>query len=193
MEMDSYLGSITLFAFNWAPKDFALCDGALLPISQMSALYSLLGTNFGGDGRVTFGLPDLRGRVPVGEGQGPGLTPRYLGESFGAETMTNPNQLPAHRHAVQEIQAGKTVTVNAKAAQANKGVPTSNYWAEGFTGTAATKNYADSHDATMASDAVQLNVANLATGLTGGGEPFMPPSLVLNYCICTQGYFPSRP
>lgn len=206
--MDYYMAEVVMFAFDWAPANFASCNGSTLPINQFAALYSLLGTKFGGDGRVTFGLPDLRGRLSVGMGQGSGLTPRNFADKIGAEQVTlNANTLPSHQHAVQEKTAGQTVTataaatVNALAGQANKLPPTNNYWGRGFTGTAATQNYADSHDTTMAADAVQVsvtptfNASNVVITPTGASLPFaiMQPSLVLNYCICTQGLFPSRP
>ncbi len=95
---EPYIGEIKMFAGNFAPRGWALCDGQLLPIAQNEALFSILGTTYGGDGRTTFGLPDLRGRAPVHAGSGPGLTPRNLGQKFGAEqtTLTVP-QLPPPR------------------------------------------------------------------------------------------------
>ncbi len=190
--MECYMGMIMLFAFEWAPRDFALCNGAVIPIQQSTALYSLIGTAFGGDGRSTFGLPDLRDRVPAGMQIGK----RVFGQKFGSEGWALVvNELPAHQHAIQEVQAGKTVTVNAKNAQANKLPPTGNFWARGYTGAAATQNYADSPDTTMNSDAVQLNIGNLTTTPTGGSQPIslMQPSMALNYSICTLGLFPERP
>ena len=104
---EPFLGQLSLTAINYAPYGWALCQGQLLSISQNSALFSLLGTSFGGDGRVTFGLPDLRGRVPVGAGQGPGLTPRQLGETAGEELhLINMGELPIHTHAVQ-VNSGR--------------------------------------------------------------------------------------
>ena len=85
---DPFIGEVILFAGNFAPRGWAFCDGRLLPIAQYSALFSILGTTYGGDGRTTFGLPDLRGRVPVGAGNGPGLTPRRSGQKFGVESIT---------------------------------------------------------------------------------------------------------
>ena len=97
------IGELMMFAGNFAPRGWALCDGQLLSIAQNTALFSLLGTTYGGDGRTTFGLPDLRGRVPVHPGRGPGLTPRQLGEKGGQETVTLTTvQMPNHNHAVQE-------------------------------------------------------------------------------------------
>lgn len=205
--MDGYLGTIMLIAFYWAPMNWALCQGQLLSIQQNTALYSLLGIAFGGDGKTNFNLPDLRGRVPCGYGQGP-LFPRDFASKFGADqaTLTRNNLPPLP---ISEVQAGKTVsatasaTVKAKAAQGSVLMPSNSYWAYGWTGSAATKNYADSAatpDATMAADAVKVsvtptfNVANLVTGGTGAAQPFNlnPPSLALNYSICTAGMYPSR-
>jgi microcystin-dependent protein len=194
--MDVYLGSITLFGFNWAPRFYAQCNGEMLPVNQMAALFSLLGTNFGGDGRTTFALPDLRGRVPCGFGSGPGLTFRDFAENFGAETahITDATMF-GHSHSVGEKQAGQTVTVNASDGVPDKSKPTGAYWGKAQSGTTVTPNYSSTHDTTMASDAVQLSFSNLVTGISGGSQPFdiNPPTLALIYCVCTQGIFPSRP
>src|SRR4051812_1587744 len=105
---EPYIGEIMMFAGNFAPRGWALCDGSLLSISQNTALFSILGTTFGGNGQTTFGLPDLRGRLPMHPGQGPGRTGRTLGESGGAETVTlNTTQMPAHTHT-----ASATVAIN---------------------------------------------------------------------------------
>src|ERR1700730_18604085 len=96
---EQYVGEIRPFAGNFAPQNWALCNGSLLPISQNSALFSLIGTTYGGDGQTTFGLPDLRGRHPVGQGQAPGLSNYVIGEVSGVETVTlNTLQLPVHSH-----------------------------------------------------------------------------------------------
>ncbi len=99
---EPFIGEIRMFAGNFAPRGWAFCDGQLLAVAQNDALFSLFGTIYGGDGRTTFGLPDLRGRVPVHMGQGPGLTDRRIGARGGAETVTvNGNQLPQHSHALR--------------------------------------------------------------------------------------------
>jgi microcystin-dependent protein len=204
-----YIGTVTLFAFNWAPLYYAQCNGALLPINQMAALYSLLGIKFGGDGRTTFGLPDLRGRVPCGFGPGPGLTPLDFAEYFGAETVQlNTNTLPVHSHPLQEKTAGQTVTATAVATvnayngvDPDKNKPQGAYWAKSQSGTTVASSYNSTHDTTMAADAVRVtvtptfNVSNLVIGNTGNSQPFPinPPSLALMYCVCTQGLFPTRP
>lgn len=99
---ETFIGEIRMFAGNFAPRSWALCDGQLLAVSQNDALFSLLGTTYGGDGRSTFGLPDLRGRIPVHAGTGPGLSNRRLGEKSGTETVTvTTNELPTHTHALK--------------------------------------------------------------------------------------------
>lgn len=104
---EPFVGEIRMFAGNFAPRGWAYCDGQLLAVSQNDALFSLLGTIYGGDGRTTFGLPDLRGRIPIHWGSGPDLTPRTLGAKSGAEKHTlAPNQLPAHNHAVDAANQG---------------------------------------------------------------------------------------
>ncbi|MBD3756388.1 MAG: phage tail protein, partial [Gammaproteobacteria bacterium] len=96
---EPFVGEIRMFAGNFAPRGWAFCDGQLLAVSQNDALFSLLGTIYGGDGRTTFGLPDMRGRIPVHQGSGPGLSPRRLGSKSGAETETlTVNQMPSHTH-----------------------------------------------------------------------------------------------
>jgi len=99
--MEPFIGEIKMFAGNFAPRNWALCDGQLLAVTQNEALFSLLGTTYGGDGRTTFGLPDLRGRVPVHAGNGPGLSSRSLGQNSGAESvLLTENQLPPHTHSM---------------------------------------------------------------------------------------------
>ena len=106
---EPFVGEIRMFAGNFAPRGWAFCDGQLLAVSQNDALFSLLGTIYGGDGRTTFGLPDLRGRVPIHAGSGPGLSPRRLGAKSGAENVTlTVNQLPSHRHDWEVTTANAT-------------------------------------------------------------------------------------
>ncbi len=107
--MDPFIGEIIMFGGNFAPRSWAFCDGQLLAISQYNALFSLFGTIYGGDGRTTFGLPDLRGRIPVHQGSGPGLTPRQIGTRSGSEQVTlTPQDLPSHTHAWKASSAGAT-------------------------------------------------------------------------------------
>lgn len=121
---EPFIGQIVMFGGNFAPRGWALCDGQLLPISSNSALFSILGTTYGGDGVSTFGLPDLRGRSPMHPGSGPGLTPRQLGQKGGAERVTlTTNQLPAHSHDM-ELTSGNGTTNNPV------GVGTNSTWAQ---------------------------------------------------------------
>jgi len=166
---DPFIAQITLFAGNFAPRGWAFCAGQILPIAQNTALFSLLGTTYGGNGQTTFALPDLRGRVPVGTGQGPGLSNVDLGETGGSESVTlTQSQMPAHSHL-----AGVTQAAQAASRPANK-VPS------------AGGAYAD------ASDGSTFNPAHIQN--SGGGQPIpiRPPYLGLNYIIALQGIFPSR-
>lgn len=122
--MDPLLGSIILFAGNFAPRGWAFCDGSLLPISQNSALFAIIGTTYGGDGVQTFALPDLRGRAPIAPGAGPGLSNRNLGETGGAEsTVLTANQLPAHTHAIEAV-SGDAVQDGPRAIGVRRGTRT---------------------------------------------------------------------
>jgi microcystin-dependent protein len=178
-----------------------------MAIAQNQALFSLLGTNFGGDGRTTFALPDLRGQVPVGMGQGPGTVEREFASVFGQDEVTlTLDNLTMHQHIIQEIQPGQTVsvsslaTVNASNAQADKPNPKDGYWAKSYSGSRITPSYTSSPDITMASDAVlvdttaSFNASNLTTSSGGGSQPFSvnPPSLTMTYSICLYGIYPSR-
>jgi microcystin-dependent protein len=160
--------------FNFAPRGYATCDGQLLSIAQNTALFSLLGTTFGGDGRVTFGLPDLRGRVGVHQGQGPGLTPRTMGEVSGSETVTLINsEMPMHNHLVATTNVGGAL-----------GTPNGNFLAM------SSNNQVALYRPT--SDGSTLNPQ--AIGLAGGNQPHnnMQPYLVISFSIAMEGIFPSR-
>lgn len=163
---EPFLSEIRIFSFVFAPKGWALCNGQLLPINQNQALFSLLGTTFGGDGRVNFALPDLRSRVPIHVGNS-----HTLGERGGEQAHTlSIAELPAHTH-----------LVNASSADGNLATPTSNYW-----GSNSERPYS--------ADAVNLVVMS-PTGIanTGGSQAHlnMMPSLTLSFCIALQGIFPS--
>ncbi|MEM1119379.1 MAG: tail fiber protein, partial [Bacteroidota bacterium] len=169
---EPYLGEIILFAGNFAPRGWAFCDGQLLPIAQNTALFSLLGTTYGGDGRTTFALPDLRGRVAVHPGAGPGLSRWQLGQKMGVEsTMLNTNNMPSHAH---DIIAD---------------LPTHNFEESGemlLPGNTALLGVANAVNGTVHEE---FNTRN-----TGSGQPFSitQPSLGVNYIIATNGLFPSR-
>lgn len=171
---DPYLGEIRMFAGNFAPVGWALCNGQTLSIAQNTALFSLLGTTYGGNGQTTFNLPDLRGRVPLGWGQGPGLTPRDLGEMAGTESVTlTINQMPAHNH-----------TVAAVTSEGNQNSPTNNLPADTKL---LDKEYSDA--------AANTSMKASMIGITGGNQPFsvMQPYVTINFIIATQGIYPPRP
>lgn len=195
--MEDYIGSITMFAFNWAPRGYATCQGELFAISQNAALFSLLGTTFGGDGQSTFALPDLRARVPVGQGNSPQFGTRMVGQIFGSDTVTlTPQNLTPHTHTIGEHQANQTAVLHAVSALGDKPEPTGHNLAGAVDSTGkGAKIYSDTApDVTMASSAVTINAGNLVANSTGSGHPFSvdQPSLVVGYAICTQGLFPSR-
>lgn len=170
---ENFIGEIKLFAGNFAPTGWLLCQGQLLSIAQNQALFAIIGTTYGGDGRTTFALPDLRGRVPVGFGQGPGMTYRNLGETFGSETVTlTVGQMPAHSHSVSAVNTA-----------GNQNSPSGSFPADTKT---LDKEYSNATpNATMNSSMV---------GTTGSNQPvgISQPSLGLNYIIATQGIFPPR-
>lgn len=179
--MDIYIGEIRLFAGNFAPRNWAFCNGALLAISSNTALFSLLGTTYGGDGQVTFGLPDLRGRVPVNPGQGPGLSNYVLGEMTGTQTNTLLiSQMPAHNH---------TLLANGTAGSGTLNNPSQAYMGVGpvdrSSGLPVNTRYATTANSTMAPNSVNAS---------GGSQPInnIQPSLGMNYIICLYGIFPSR-
>jgi microcystin-dependent protein len=188
---EPFLGMIILVGFNFAPRGWAFCNGQLLPIAQNTALFSLLGTIYGGDGKTTFALPDLRSRVPVHFGQGPGLSLYDQGQSGGAETVTlTINQLPAHTHAI--ALNNLAATANVRNAAGNTQTPVLGVPAIEAAGVTATYSNAPPN-ATMAPGAISVSGAATA-GTTGAGQPvpIVQPYLTLNYCIALEGIFPSR-
>lgn len=171
---EPFIAEVRIFAGNFAPRGWAFCDGQLLPIAQNTALFSLIGTIYGGDGRTTTALPNLQGRAPMHPGRGPGLSPRQLGQRTGVETMgLSEAQIPAHSH-----------TLRSAAARAGTGTPTGN----AFNRSVGEMAYQDNTSANL----VDMNSAMLAT--TGGGQAHnnMQPYLVLNFIIALQGLYPSR-
>ena len=200
--MDPFIGQIIMFAGNFAPRDWAFCDGQLLPISQNQSLYSILGTTYGGDGRTTFGLPDFRGRVPIGQGQGNGLTTRRMGEQIGIEEVTlSTAQMPIHSHAAKTTISGSSVTAKLKAssAEGTTNVPLNNYLAMPTNIARSSVNmYGSSADVEMANDAIEIDVSGLSgettVNQTGGNSAHdnIQPSLAMNYIICVNGVYPPR-
>jgi microcystin-dependent protein len=173
------LGTIFLFAGNFAPRGYALCGGQLLPISQNAALFSILGTTYGGNGTSTFALPDLRGRAPIGAGAGPGLQPVTLGELAGANNVTLlQNNLPPHTHSVNVNSGAGTQTSAANNFLATTTDPGTGNGIPAYT--------------PAATPGAQLNNASLS--LTGGGTPVsvQNPILGITYIIAVSGIFPSR-
>ncbi len=173
---DPYIGQVYLVGYNFAQRNFALCDGQLLPISQNTALFSLIGTFYGGDGRTTMGLPDLRGRVPIHQGSGPGLTPRQIGQKSGQENVTlTTNEIPSHNHSPRLLAEGRA---------GNTDDPTNNMIAKN---TNAFRSQAPTDDITM--NAAAVSSSNVGGNLAHNN---MQPYLVMNYQIALFGIFPSR-
>lgn len=172
---DGFVGEIRLIATNFAPKGWALCNGQELPISQNTALFALLGTQYGGDGKTTFALPDFRGKVPMHFGAGPGLTPRVIGEEVGSATVSlTTSEMPPHTHAANT--AGTQTTQNPQGA----------LWSSS-TGRFGRATY------TTANPTVPMSPQ--AIGVQGGSQPHnnMQPYVGLNFIIALQGIFPPRP
>jgi microcystin-dependent protein len=179
--MDPFIAQITVFGCNFAPQGWALCQGQLLAISQNAALFSLIGTYYGGNGQTTFALPDLRGRAPIGFGQGPGLSNYAIGEAGGQETVPiNTLSYPMHTHGLF-----------AGASPATASTPGGSVEAEGQTGgRGGTVNLA-----LYSASGTPTTLAPAAlTAAAGGGQPHnnLQPYLALNFCIALQGIFPAR-
>ena len=170
--MDPFVAEIRIFPFNFAPKGWAFCDGQILPLSQNTALFSLLGTTYGGDGKSNFALPDMQGNAPMHPGQGPGLSLHDLGETGGSDTVSLlESEIPSHSHNISASQSDGTDQRAANEAFA-AGVGIGSYAAPGTL--------------------VQLNANGLAPA--GGGQPHnnLQPYLTLNFCIALQGVYPPR-
>jgi microcystin-dependent protein len=168
---EPFLGMIMIVPYNFAPRGWAFCSGQILPIAQNTALFSLLGTTFGGNGQTTFALPDMRGRAALSSGQGPGLSSYDLGQVGGTESVTlTINQMPQHFHTVAPQASANAPT----ASKANGNIPAGG----------------DFYD--VPPGGVALAPSN--SSLVGGSQPFqnLNPYLVLNYCIALEGIFPSR-
>lgn len=174
---EPFIAEIKMFGGNFAPRGYAFCQGQLLPIAQNTALFSLLGTTYGGNGQTTFGLPDLRGRVPVGTGQGPGLSPVDLGEMAGERNHTlTSNEMPAHTH---------VAVVQANSGAGNSTSPTG-----------ATPAASSTRDAVYSTAAPNTNMAGgvVSVSNTGGNQPHnnMQPYLGMSFIIALEGIYPSR-
>jgi microcystin-dependent protein len=177
-----FIGELRLFGGNFAPIGWAFCQGQLLPIDQNDALYALIGTTFGGDGITTFGLPDLQGRVVIGQGQGPGLSSYVVGQKSGTETVTlTTGQLPSHNHTLTAYNTPATTASPAGGVPATTGKSVPNQANNSlFYASASVPNAT-----TFPADTIQNS---------GGNQPHenMAPFLVINYIIALEGVFPSR-
>ena len=177
--MEGTIAEIRMFAGNFAPRNWAFCSGQILSIAQNTALFSLLGTTYGGNGQTTFALPDMRSRIPVGTGQGPGLSNYQLGQMAGAESTTlQASNLPSHSHGISGTAKMPTTNVTADAL-----TPTNNY----FANDGSTK-FNTSGSGTMKPANVSLSLGS------NGGTPVnnLMPYLGIGYIICMFGIFPSR-
>ncbi len=179
--MEVYMGTVCAFGFNFAPLDWAYCNGATLAISQYSALYAVIGTQFGGNGTTTFQLPNLNGKVVVHQGTQPGTQHNYVvGETAGVNSVTlNSNNLPAHTH-------NMNVNINANNAAGNVGLP-----ADAFPALNPASVYSST---TTPGDYLNGVSGSITLGQTGSNIPMSltNPSLTMNYCIALYGLFPVR-
>ncbi|QLE87646.1 phage tail protein [Shewanella sp. Scap07] len=176
---EPFIGEIKMVGFNFAPRSYSLCDGQLLAISQNTSLFSLIGTIYGGDGRTTFALPDLRGRAPIHQGHGPGLSSRQIGLNTGSETnQLNVNQMPSHNHETK---------FEAVEVEGTSQVPVTGYnLAKTSSGLTGVNSYSN------ATPTVALN--SMATLNAGRGDAVnnMQPVTTVNFVIAMQGLYPSR-
>ena len=191
--MEEYIGILKIFAGNFPPKNWSFCHGQTLPISSNTALFSILGVTYGGDGRTTFKLPDLRGRVPVGAGTGPGIEAIQAGQLLGrSNTQLTTDNLPNHTHTVEVTNPGGVkIPVNTGAGDADTSDPSEGVIANvggEFYATKATEN------AVYSGNAIPNSGIEIAVGNTGGNTPFtnMQPRLGVNYIICIYGLYPPR-
>lgn len=173
-----YIGEIRMFGFGsrGAPNGWHACDGSLLPISQYDALFALVGTTYGGDGQTTFAVPDLRGRVPIHQGQGPGLSNYVIGQHAGTETVTVlPTQMPAHTHTLAVTSAAATA-VSPGSGVMPGALSGETFYASDVTGATA------------------IAMSAQSVSLAGGSQPHenCMPTLTVQYCIATDGIFPTQ-
>lgn len=183
MATQPFIGEVRPFGFNFPPRGWAFCQGQILSIAQNTALFSLLGTTYGGDGRTTFGLPSFQGRAPLGMGQGPGLPNYAWGETGGASSVTlQTTNLPPHTHGI-----AATAALPAHGGAGSSDNPLTNV----PSGSTSAENYSPASSANVS---LGGGSASLTAQPTGGGQPFgkMPPYLAINLCIALQGIFPAR-
>ena len=186
--MEPFIGQIMMFGGNFAPRGWAFCNGQLLSINENQALFAILGTTYGGDGRTSFGLPDLRGRLAMHAGNGPGLTPRTIGQKFGTQTNTlNQTQMPSHNH--NAVVSGD-VKIGVSSAAADEPSPDGNVLAE----TSPNNIYSGDGATSGQFLAGALNEVTVTVQNNGGSQPVnnLQPVQVVNYIIALTGLFPSR-
>lgn len=218
--MEAFIGTVMAVGFNYAPRGWAFCNGQLMAISQNSALFALLGTMYGGDGQTTFGLPDLRGRVPVGsQGAGPGISPVVQGEKAGTNNVTviasgtatatlSVANLPAHTHGVTVNPSAVTTSVQVSTVAGTSGTPAANSYLcaapAGGPGSATIYAPTATSPVNLGGVGTTLGTGAVSVDATGSGQALaipvstsatasiMQPYLGLNYIICLEGIFPSR-
>lgn len=174
---EPFIGEIRLLPYTFTPYGWAACNGQLLPVNQYSTLFALIGTTFGGDGTTTFGVPDLRARAAIGFGNGPGLTPRAVGQTGGESSVTlNAGQIPSHNHVLQASNATQSSGVLPNALIANVGGRSKAY-----------ASYA------AGPNVVGLNTASIQSIGSSQAHENRQPSLALQYCIATEGIWPTHP
>lgn len=191
--MEPFLGQVVMFGGNFAPRGWAYCDGQLLSINANQALFSILGTTYGGDGRTTFALPDLRGRTPIGPGHGPGLGSYKLGQRSGQEyTVLTQNNLPSHSHTADVSSLSFIPLVNVNNAEHEEESPDQQFLAGAAAGT---NIFANAPTAGASLGGVQAGVTGtMQIANQGGSQPtyLMQPWEAVHYIIAMQGLFPSR-
>lgn len=196
---DAYIGEIRMFAGNFAIAQWEMCNGQLMSIAQNQALFSIIGTYYGGNGVQTFALPNFQGRVPIHQGTGLGLPTYTIGEAAGTNQVTLLTQnLPQHNHATFVNPTTTGITIQGGTGTANAATPTGNYLAGKTTGTSGLNSgdlYCSTPGTAGALNAGSLNIpSGLSTGLTGGNIPVsvVQPYLTVTFLICMYGIFPSR-
>lgn len=183
MSTEPFIGEVKTFGFNFAPRGYMLCEGQTISIAEFTALFSLIGTTYGGNGTTTFNLPDLQGRVPIGQGQGPGLPDYTMGESSGSPTVTlSTSNLPAHIHSGFGLTVSIPVSTGGTDTTSPEGAYLADRGAEVYSSVPTPgKLYGQS----ALSGATSISGSSLPVGI-------MNPYLVLNYSIAVEGIFPSR-
>ncbi|CAH0303255.1 phage tail protein [Pseudomonas brassicacearum] len=194
--MDVFIGTIQAFAFNFPPRDWALCNGQTLALSQYQTLFALIGVTYGGNGQTTFMLPNLQGRMPVGMGNGLGLTPRTIGEVSGTENVTATiNNLPNHTHTLTGITASTTLQLaNPASNPMNTPTATNSFIGTSGTGPGSAAIYSDQIGASPVPLQGVTTTVSGSVSATGNSMPMaiMNPFLAINFSIALQGLFPSR-